>query len=382
MFENENDILGFDPTQLDVLNQNDAPKSAGNPLIYKTRPADSISEDHVYRATIKVVYNPFNLRQSVLEQQSYGMQDKDGWFTAVSTLTNGDTSCPIFKAWKKCHFADPKKDAASKALWLQAAKEEEGGKALFDKRFARYVVVQVLEDKNQPEQVGKFLFWKMPKSIWDIIQNKMAPSAESKKPKIPVMDFLFGRSIDIEVTPGPKDPAHPEREQRETKYTGELSDEVVTCINPDGSPLLNDAEQAILDTYVESMMKIWKTKDPDERATMEAAVNADPNTVELRKLYVKVLEQIKGFCPNLIEELGYKPWTPELTARVNNWIKIVLECKDPATYDPELEKLGNTAGEDNKKEEAKADQTTVTSTAKVETTASFEPAESTDDLPF
>ena len=377
MFENENDILGFDPTQLDVLNQNDAPKSAGNPLIYKTRPADSISEDHVYRATIKVVYNPFNLRQSVLEQQSYGMQDKDGWFTAVSTLTNGDTSCPIFKAWKKCHFADPKKDPASKALWLQAAKEEEGGKALFDKRFARYVVVQVLEDKNQPEQVGKFLFWKMPKSIWDIIQNKMAPSAESKKPKIPVMDFLFGRSIDIEVTPGPGNPGD-ERYSRETKYTGEFSDEVVTCINPDGSPLLNDAEQAILDTYVDSMMKIWKTKDPDERATMEAAVNADPNTAELRKLYSKVLEQIKGFCPNLIEELGYKPWPDNIKARVQKWIDIVLQCKDPATYDPEFEKLGNEAGEKNPVE---TKQFTEPSAATVET-APVTQTESNDDLPF
>jgi len=374
---NENDILGFDPTQLTVLNQNEQPKSAGNPLIYRTRPADSISEDHVYRATIKVVYNPFNLRQSVLEQQSYGMQDKDGWFTVVSSLTNGDTSCPIFKAWKKCHFADPKKDAASKALWLQAAKAEEGGNALFDKRYARYVVVQVLEDKNQPEQVGKFLFWKMPKSIWDIIQNKMAPSVESKKPKIPVMDFLFGRSIDIEVTPGPGNPGD-ERYSRDTKYTGEFSDEVVTCINPDGSPLLNDAEQAILDTYVDSMMKIWKTKDPDERATMEAAVNADPNTAELRKLYSKVLEQIKGFCPNLIEELGYKPWPDNIKARVQKWIDIVLQCKDPATYDPEFEKLGNEAGEKNPVE---TKQFAEPSAATVET-APVTPTESNDDLPF
>ena len=124
-------------------------------------------------------------------------------------------------------------------------------------------------------------------------------------------------------------------------------------------------------------MKIWKTKDPDERATMEATVNADPNTAELRKLYKKVIEQIKGFCPNLIEELGYKPWTPELTARVNNWIKIVLECKDPATYDPELEKLGNEAGE----KKGEAEQPAATSTAKVET-ATAAPAESTDDLPF
>jgi hypothetical protein len=135
---NENEILGFDPTQLDIFNQSDTPKSAGNPLIYRTRPADSVSEDGVYRCTIKVVYNPFNLRQSVLEQQSYGLQDADGWFTVVSSLTNNDTSCPIFKAWKKCHFADPKKDEHSKMLWKQAAKLEEGGFALFDKRFARY----------------------------------------------------------------------------------------------------------------------------------------------------------------------------------------------------------------------------------------------------
>lgn len=371
---NENEILGFDPTQLDVFNQNDAPKSAGNPLIYKTRPANSVSEDGVYRATIKVVYNPFNLRQSVLEQQSYAMQDANGWFTVVSSLTNQDTSCPIFKAWKKCHFADPKKDEQSRILWKQAAKAEEGGNALFDKRFARYVVVQVLEDKNQPEAVGKFLFWKMPKSVWDIITAKMSPSLESKKPKIPVMDFLFGRAIDIEVTPGPKDPMHPEREQRETKYTAELSDDVVSCVNPDGSPLLNDEEQEVLDTYVSSMMKIWKTKDPEIRATMEAEVNADPNTVELRKIYAKVLEQIKGFCPNLIEELGYKPWTPEVTERVQKWIDIVLSGNNPAHVDNAPEEV---------KEAIAAEVSTPkpTPVPQVQNTV-IDTSNDTDDLPF
>ena len=53
---NENDVLGFDPTQLDILNPTESLKSAGNPLIYRTRPADSVSEDGVYRCTIKVVY--------------------------------------------------------------------------------------------------------------------------------------------------------------------------------------------------------------------------------------------------------------------------------------------------------------------------------------
>jgi hypothetical protein len=327
MTENEIEVLGFDPTQLDVFNENESPKGNGNPLIYKTKPANSVSEDGVYRATIKVVYNPFNIRQSVLEQQSYAMQDANGWFTVVSSLTKGDKSCPIFSAWKKCHYA--KKDE-NYDLWKQAAKKEEGGNDLFDKRYGRYVIVQILEDKNQPDLVGKFLFWKMPKSIWDIINAKMAPSVESKKAKIPVMDFLFGRSIDLEVTPGPKDPAHPEREQRETKYSGELSDDAVACVNPDGSPLLNDNEQAIVDNYVEAMTPIWKSKNPEERATLEATVNADPNTAELRKVYSKVLEQIKGFCPNLIDELGYKPWDDTTKARVNAWISVVLSGNNPA----------------------------------------------------
>lgn len=372
---NENEILGFDPTQLEVFNQPEGNKPAGNPLIYRTRPADSVSEDGVYRATIKVVYNPFNLRQSVLEQQSYAMQDETGWFTVVSSLTNQDTSCPIFKAWKKCHFADPKKDEQSKMLWKQAAKKEEGGNALFDKRFARYVIVQVLEDKNQPSAVGKFLFWKMPKSIWDIINAKMAPSPESKKAKIPVMDFLFGRAIDLEVTPGPKDPAHPEREQRETKYSGELSDEVVSCVNPDGSPLLNDEEQEVLDTYVSSMMKIWKTKDPEVRVSMEAEVNADPNTAELRKIYGKVLEQIKGFCPNLIEELGYKPWTPEVTTRVQNWINKVLAGEDPSASNNAPAVVNEVANETH---------TNTEPTPVVNNTPSYAPTaeDTSDDLPF
>ena len=83
---NENEILGFDPTSLSVFNEPEAQKSAGNPLIYKTQPANSKSEDGVYRATIKVIYSPQNLKASVLEQQSYAMQDANGWFTVVSSL--------------------------------------------------------------------------------------------------------------------------------------------------------------------------------------------------------------------------------------------------------------------------------------------------------
>ena len=326
----ENDILGFDPSQLDIYAQHDAPKSAGNQMVYRTRPADSKSEDGVYRATIKPVYNPFNIKGSVLELQSYAIQDENGWLVLPSSLTNNDTSCPIFKAWKKCHFAEK-----GSALWKQAAKKDEGGKGLFDKRFARYITVQIVEDDNQPDLVGKYMFWKLPKSIWDLMNGKMAPKPESKKPRIPVMDFLFGRNIEIEVTPGPDDPAHPERKQRETSYSGEISEDVVSCTNPDGSPLLNDEEQAVLDKYIAGMKEVWKEKNPEVRAEKEALVAADPNTATLKGIYSKVIEVIKGFCPNITEELGYKPWTEEQTARVNAWIEKVLNLQDPSEKLPD-----------------------------------------------
>jgi len=323
---NENEILGFDPTQLSVYNQEENTPKQFNSNLYKTKPAESKSDDGIYRATIKVIYNPFNLRQSVLEQQSYGLQDADGWFTVVSSLTVNDTSCPIFKAWKKCHFAEKGSD-----LWKQAASVEDGGKALFDKRFGRYVTIQVLEDKNHPELEGKYMLWKMPKSVWDVINAKMNPSVESKKAAIPVMDFLFGRAIDLEVIPGPKDPQHPEREQRETKYMAELSEDVVSCVNPDGSPILNDAEQAVLNQYVSEMTAVWKSKDPEERATLTNQINANENTKKLREIYGVVIENIKKYCPDLIAELSYKEWDDATKARVQKWIDTVLACNDPAT---------------------------------------------------
>lgn len=341
---NENEILGFDPMSLSVFNQEESSsKKTFNSNIYHPRPAESKAADGVYRATIKVIYNCWDLRQSIVEQQSYSMQDNQGWFSVVSSLTNNDTNCPIFKAWKKCHYAEPGSE-----LWKQAAKKTEGGRELFDKRYGRFATIQVIKDNNHPELEGKYMFWKLPKSIWDIINSKMNPSAESGKAAIPVMDFLFGRAIDLEVIPGPDDPAHPERKTRETKYMGELSEEVVSCTNPDGSPLLNDSEQMVLDTYINAMQKVWRCKDPETRADLLNDINNDPNTKELRTIYARVLEDIKKVCPNIVEEIGYKEWTPEIKDRVNKWIDVILSGNDPRNNEADnvdiktLDNIGNT----------------------------------------
>lgn len=322
ILNDELDILAFDASQLSVNNKVES-KAGGNSNVYRTRPADSKSEDGVYRTQIKVIYNPFDLKNSVFEQQAYALQDAEGFFTVISSLTNNDTNCPIFKAWKTCHYS---KDINLKK---QEMKKEEGGRQLFDKRFARYVTIQVLDDPNQPELNGKYMFWKMPKAVWDVISAKQSPKNPQKAP-VPVMDFLFGRAIDIEVYPGPGKPGD-ERYSRETKYMCELSEDPVSCVNPDMSSLLNAEQQQILDTYIDVMKAVWKEKDPEVRAQLKAAVDADPNTAKLKALYREVIEKIKTFCPNVVEVLGYKPWDEATTSRVQNWINIVLTGADPTT---------------------------------------------------
>ena len=323
---NENDILGFDPRQLSILAQTDS-KSSSNDNVYHTRPEESTSKDGVYRSTIKIVYNPFNFTQSIIEQQGYYIEDEQGGLYVVSSLTNNDTNCPIFKAWKQCHFAEP-----GSVLWKQAAKKEDGGQQLFEKRFARYTTIQVLQDKNHPELEGKYMLWKMPKSIYDMVMNKQNPSVESGKCPIPVMDFLFGRSIELEVKPGEGAKGSIEY-RRQTKYLGEISEDVVSCTNPDKSPLLNAEQTMVLDKYVAQMKEIWKEKDPEERAKKQEAVNADPNTAKLRAIYNTVLENIKQFCPNVYDEMSYKPWNEQTTTRVNKWISTVLAGNVPAKKD-------------------------------------------------
>ena len=77
---------------------------------------------------------------------------------------------------------------------------------------------------------------------------------------------------------------------------------------------------------------------------------------------------------NLLDEFGYKDWTPEVTTRVENWIKIVLSGNDPKTYDPEL-------GGAPSSSEDKETTAPKTETPKEDPFPTAE-EESTDDLPF
>lgn len=318
-------ILNFNAS--DFMNAPKVEAVSGSNNFYNCNPKKSVSEDGHYRSVVKVIYNPHNLMQTVVNRQVYSINDDQGWFSVTSSLSNNDTNCPIFKAWKSLRYSkDPVKES-----W--ANPENKGGKGWFNKKTERWVTIQVIEDANQPELVGRYLFWKLPAAIWRMIDAKQNPSPESGKAAIPVFDFLIGRAIELDVTPGPDDPSDPSRKNREIKYDlSTLSEDPVQCTNVDGTPLLSDEQQEVVDEYLEMMRKVWKARSADKRDALMAEVNNSEVTKKLNSFYdTEVLEKIKQDCGNVYKELAYKPWDEATTKRVNAWLAKVTNGVDPTT---------------------------------------------------
>lgn len=316
-------FFSFNPAS--IMQQNTAVTAVADSVIYKCNPKNATSDDGHYRAIIKVIYNPFNFLDSIVEKQSYSMNDENGWFNVVSSLTNGDKSCPIFSAWKSLRYSkDPVKES-----W--ASSKAKGGKGWFDKRTERYVTIQVIEDKNQPELEGRYMLWKLPKFIQTLIESKQSPSPESGKPSIPVMDLLLGRAVELEVTPGPDDKNDPSRKNREISYElSALTEEHVQCTMPDGAPLITDEQQEVVDRVIALLKKAWKERDAVKRAELMATFAASDDVKAFNEFYGnEVLKKVQDFCPNVKEEMSYKPWSEETAARVNAWIAKVMNGIDP-----------------------------------------------------
>lgn len=307
------DVMGFDPANLTIFNVTET--SNANSAIYRTNPKDSKSEDSHYRCRLKILYNPNDIKQSIVKQATYAMNDQDGFFMVKSALANGDRNCPIFKAWKKLWFSGDE----TKKAWARQ---------MFDKSESQWCLVQILEDDNRPEMVGQIKVMKLPKAIYVKLEALMNPSPESKKTPVPVMDYIFGRALEMDVTPGPDDPQHPERKNREIKYDlCSFENDPTPVIKVDGTPFFTDDELELIETYNNARNDLAKAKAEKKKA--EAQQVLTDNQAAIRELYVKVIAYLKENAIDLVKECGYQPWSDEVTTRVNNWIDTVLALKDP-----------------------------------------------------
>ena len=307
------DVMGFNPTDLNVFN---APEATDfNQNVYKTNPKDSKAEDGHYRSKLRVLYNPFDIKQSIVKQITYAMNDADGFFMVKSKLANGDRECPIFKSWKK--------------LWFSGVEEKkEWARKMYDKSESQWCLVQIQEDDNRPELVGQIKAMKLPKAIFVKLEALMNPAPETKKLPVPVMDYIFGRVLDMDVTPGPDDPAHPERKQREIRYDlCAFESDPTPIINVDGTPFFTDEELELIDTYNTARVDLAKAKS--DKKKQEAQQILVDNQAAIRDLYGKVIEYLKANAIDLVKECAYQPWDEATEKRVQNWIDIVATMNDP-----------------------------------------------------
>ena len=332
-FTSIDDFMNIDDSTLDFFTAPSA--TSGNPLYYKTPINDAKSEDGHYRSQIRLLWNPFNHKRSLVKSVKYSMRDKDGFFQAISLLSEDNRNCPLFKAWKKLHFA-------KKADGTPDTEKDEWSKKMYDKSEATYCLIQVIDDQNHPELKGQFKLWKLPKAVLDKVTAKIRPAADSNKMAVPVLDFILGPVLDIDVTPGPDDKAQPIRRTREISYSlCDFENDPCPILNEDGSPFFTDDEISLIEDYNSRKVDAWKAQQKVLKATAATKAKAEAEyakkveavnelSEDIRPLYAKALEYLKGIAPDVAKEEGYTPWSPELTARVNAWIDMVANMQDPA----------------------------------------------------
>lgn len=349
-------MMGFDPAE--VLSGNSFEENSTtsfNQNIYKTNPAgkgiELASEDGHYHSRVRVLLNPFDVMKSIVHQARYAMNDEKGFFTAVSSLSIGDKkSCPIFSGFKKLRYA---KTTDADGNTVEDSEKINWAKKYFDKSESDWVIVQIIEDENYPDLVGQFKVMKMPKVIMERLQAKMKPTDPSK-PKQPLMDYIFGPALELNVVPGPDDPKQPSRKFREISYNlCDFETDPTPIICTDGTPLFTDSEIELIEEYNslnndfnKALADFNKAKTDSlkekAKAKMETAEEGKQKLRDsVRGLYEKAVNYMKENAINLVDECGYKPWDAELTNRVNNWLDKVLAMKDPEISERKKDEMSN-----------------------------------------
>ena len=325
------EMMGFNPSDMGAF-QDKSPKS--DPNIYKTNPKNSKTDDGEYHSKIRVLLNPLSPKDSIVSRSEYWLESMDGSRGVVSSLSIGDKQCPIFKAWKVGHFNEEKKAFYD---------------SLFNKNESQWVLVQILEDDNQPELVGQFRMMKLAKDIYEKLSAKMNPSSASGKTPYPVMDYVIGLTLEMDVKPGPDDPAHPERKQREISYSVCDFGEYAPIIKTDGTQLFSEDELELIDSYVTAANDSQNGKTQKKKD--EAAKKLAEIKPQIRPLYEKAinyvrenLKKVDGSELDLVKERGFQAWDENTRTFVERWIEMVHAGVNPktTTYDAFLKQSSNT----------------------------------------
>lgn len=381
--QTEQDILnaamGLDASGVGGTNpfeKNDGPKV--DPNVYKTHPRDSKSEDHIYRAKVRVIYNPWNYNKSIVSKTEWYLQGQYETLQVTSMLDTKENRRrdPLFRASSEAFLAmdgfaerfvtkmyPGPKNAGKRSQLLDEFNEVTGrGKEAWEKKFkgtalgtaildyakktfdnntSTWCLVQILEDENKPELVGQFKLMKLPKDIQEKLRTLQYPSeVDRKNGKKPtdVMSWCLGYPLEINVQPG--DDQDPVVRDRNISYaTCAFSTDFEPIRKEDGTALFDDDQMEILCEF-EAARKLANSKaktKKDAAAIEEAAAKIAQGTelfqkvTELTGIALKYLRDINVLN---VADIEYKPWDAETTEKVDEWIRFAL-MKDVTPDIPE-----------------------------------------------
>lgn len=269
---------------------------------YKPSPSLSTSSDGIYRAKIRLLQNPNNKTKSIIKNINYWLSFEGRQRGILSSLSVGDRGCPIFGAWKKKWYSN------------EDPTYRQNIKNIFQRNESYWVTIQVIEDENQPDLVGKYLIWKLPRTVMDKLVDRM-----QGENAYPVMDPVIGLSLNLVIKPGPKDPKNPIREKREVSYDMSNFGDYQIFLN---EGLYSDEDVEKIDEYLEARLNSLNGKT--EKKKEEARQKMESLRDEFKVLYNKGLEAFKGACDIDVDKaMSYKPWDDSTKAFVNdflNWL--------------------------------------------------------------
>lgn len=323
------ETMSFDYGDLNVFNKNTKSNAQSrerqvNPRQYNPQP--TLKEDgkskNTKRCKLRVLLNPFNPKASFVEKQTYSLEDGDGRLVVDSV--KGDAIRNGFYALFAKH---PEGDRRTD---ISTSEEKQNAKLWYSNSTSTYALVQVIEDKDNPDLVGKFLFWKIPvKSILKPMMAMMRPDPESGERPEPLLNLLIGSALKLVIIP-----SDDVKNNRDVDYsTSKWDTDICPIIKTDGTKLFSTDEYATLRKYNDLHKQLFEARQSENNDDEVNAIVAQLSEMktEIERLNNIAVEYVKANAFDLEQECGPRPWTARQTERVNSFVWYATQNICPKT---------------------------------------------------
>jgi hypothetical protein len=210
----------FDVSSIEV---NSTTTSSGSGADF-FKPSPDNGKQGVYEAVVRFVPYLKDKECSIIKKHETFLTHPNGTRKSVYSYRSigQSDSCPIVKAWREMNGS---KDAS-----INERKKD------FEQKEKWWCLVQILQDNNKPETVGKVMIWNFGWTLIKKIQDQMGGSSSGMKSRNP-FDVINGRPMRVKVI---KKAGYPEYSGCEFKSADDF--DIPLYLGEGGQELSNNGE--------------------------------------------------------------------------------------------------------------------------------------------